>query len=833
MNPVVFVDSETKARTFAVQSGLEIEEVVLQQSPIVAKHDSEIQNLHSGESGFHFSLRPSLEDTLLQKLEKDSGREIIVAFDNDQRGDYWSWMINGYLSSASQQGRVCKRLRLQGLSRNLISEELDGAGEIPSADGAAYYIRTLFNWHLVSHLQRLLGTASGPAKLPLDYTSLTLLFLLAGRHNMTAPGVSKAGLQLQVKLSGGNGQLVMRMKEGPGAAVDGLIAEAVQVKNILAALAEQAFVLGKVRRKAWTACYPEPLDLSQVLHEGHRLLGMSPREVWVSLMKLYHGVEIDGVWAGLISDPYGKAGGKSDDLLSRIRKFLSDTYGESEIRVGKYDSTSILPLDPALSGDRLPGELGEKTVRLYDFIRSRALMSQMVSVEGDEVEAEVKAGSFLFSGHGMEVKKTGFLKEMKVDLDDFLHVFHGQLKEGQRVDVIEISPQAVSNPAADPYNLLSLLEELQDFSIVHSSTLPVVLQKMIEGEYFRVLSDGTLLCLENTKKVADTINRAFPKMQGINVSAYFEQTVAEVISGRKNIDFALKQFNQNFQMQGVSLLKKTRPSPVIPLGKRSGNIIKSPIEEEAGRPESSVINQQVEKIPESSDNESIDAEAARIQEEPEEAKLPEVVDDVGSEAPQPDVAEAQETEDVPVVEVEEGEEADISESPEQDVIEEDREGEPPELQSQVSSVASDDVVEEKVQALSEEALKHEDKNSAGAQEGRADVQCPLCGNDYLVVNRTSSDKLYYECPVSNCEFIAWARPHGISCPQCKSPYLVEKKGTDGEVVQCPKAGCRYEQPLSEESSTPSDKKKRVLVKRKKGSSGSVAKKRKVVVRRKR
>lgn len=845
MKPLVFVDSEAKARAMASQSGLEIEEVVLQESPLVATHDSAIKNLHMGESGFHFSLRPSSDNKFFQQLEINSAREIIVAFDNDPRGDYWSWMINGYLSSSDQQDRVCKRLRLHGLNRNLISAELDQPGEIPSSDGAAYYIRTLFNGHFVRHLQRLLGTASGPVNLSLDYTSLSILFLLAGRHNMTAPGASRAGLQLQVKLSDGNGQFVVRMKEGPGVAADGMIADVAQVKNILAELAEQTFVLGKVRRKAGTVDHPEPLDLAQLLHEGHRLLGMSPEEVWVSLMQLYHGVEVDGVWTGLISDPYGKAGERNGDLLACIRKFLSDTYGESEICGGKCDSKAILPLNPALSaGDRLPGELGEKTVRLYDLIRNRALMSQMISVEGNEIEAEVKAGSFLFSGHGMEVKKTGFLKEMKGDLDDFLHIFPGQLQEGQLVDVIEISPQAVSNPVADPYTLPSLLKELQDFSIAHSSTLPVVLQKMIEGGYFRVLFDGTLLCLENTKKVTDTINRAFPKMQGINLSAYFEQTVTEVISGRKDIDFALKQFDQNFQMQGVSLLKKTAPSPVIPRSKRSRNIIKSPIEEETGRPESSVINKHEGKISESSENEIFDSEVAQVQEGPDETKLPEVVKDASEESPPADAAEEEseepqaveavadshavdeETEDVPAVKEEERE----SGSSEQKAIEEEREEEPSEAQPQVSS---DDVVEEKVQALSE-ALEHEDKVSSEIPEGREDIQCPLCGNDYLLVKQTSSGKVYYECSVSNCEFIAWARPHGIFCPQCKSPYLVEKKGADGKILQCPKAGCRYEQPLgSGESSTPSGKKKKVLVKRKKGSSVAGAKKRKVVVRRKR
>jgi len=846
MKVLLFIDSEAKARTLAAQSDLEIEEVVLQESPLETRHDSAIKNLHMGESGFHFSLRSSSDNAFLQQLEKDPDREVLFAFDNDHRGDYWSWMINGYLSSNVRQGIVCKRLRLQGLQRDLVSAALKEPDAIPFADGAAYYIRSLFNGYLVRHMQRLLGTASGPGKLPLDYITLTTLFLLVDRHNLTAPGVARAGLQCQVKVSDGSGQFVVTVKEGPGVIASGLLADAAQVKNISGKLAGQTFVLEEIRGRSAAVRYAEPLNLANIFHEGKRLFTMSPGDVWSSLDKLYQGVELDGVWTGLISDPYGKANKSSGEILDKIRLFLNDTYGANEVDPGNCNPNAILPLQPYVNGDALHGEVSEKTAQLYGLIRSRAMMSQMKAPQGDMVELDIKAGDFVLTCQGIRVEQPGCLQENSQKEYDMLQLLSSQLHAGQSLELVEMGSQTAANPSANLYTLPVLFEELQDFSIVFSSTLPAILQKMIEGKYIRVLADGTLLCLENAKKVVETINRVFPKMQGLNLSAYFEQTVTEVISGRKNIDFALKQFNQNFQMQGVSLLKKTAPSPVIPRGKRSKNIIKSPIEEETGKPESSVISQYDGKKLESPENEILDSEAVQVQEEQNETTISETVGDASDEeAPESEVIEeealeqdvvesvadsgevAEEVEDVPAVLVEEKGEPKNSE---QKIIEEEQEEEAPELQSQVSS---DDVVEEKVQALSE-ALEHEDKVSAGIPEGREDIQCPLCGNDHLLVKQTSSDKIYYECPVSNCEFIAWARPYSIFCPQCKSPYLVEKKGGDGEMLQCPKAGCRYEQPLSNgASSTPLGKKKKVLVKRKKGSSGSGAKKRKVVVRRKR
>jgi DNA topoisomerase IA len=830
---LVFVDSESKAKTLSAQLDIEMEGVVVQEAPMVIRHDAAIGDLHTGKVGFRFAPSDSGKK-IKHMVHDDSGQDVIIAFDNDQRGDYWSWMIQGYLNSSGDENRVCKRVSLEGLQRDLLQAAMDKPADCPCSSGAAFYIRSLFNGCLVRHLQRLIGTSAGPANLPLDYTTLTILFLLAGRHNMIAPGTSPAGVKLLVKVSSNAGGFKVWLKNGPEVPDDGFITDSAQVKNILSELQGQTFVLESIKKKVSSVSIPEPLDLSTLLHDGHCLLGIQPGEVWGSLIQLYHGVEVDGVWTGLISDPYGNVNEGSGEILDQIRAFLNDAYGENGVEARECNPRVILPLQPNLTGDALRGVVTEKTAQLYELIRSRAMMSQMAAPHGDEMEVDVRAGDFVFTCHGMHVEQAGFLQENSHNEYDMLQLFSAQLQEGQSLEGIEMVPQAAANPSASQYTFLSLLEELADFSIVLSSRLPNILQKMVEGQYIRTLPDGTFLCLENTKKVVHTVNRAFPKMQGINLSAYFEQTVTEVISGRKNIDFALKQFDQNLQIHGVSFVKKTAPSPVIPRGKRSKNIIKSPVKDtpeiektaragdqqqyaESTQPaveESEVVEEgktqpgrEVEV--ESEEQEAVEAikELTREEEEAEDLSVGE-----RGEQKQPEALDSQD--------MQEREEEDVSESLEP-------EPEDTELQGVLEVPKEPEVVDTVIQS-------EEFTTSAPFQEEREDIPCPFCGNDYLLVKQTSADKIYYECSVSNCEFIAWARPHAIFCPQCKSPYLVEKKGAEGKILQCPKAGCRYEQPAaSEEKSAPAKKKKKVLVRRKKGSGAVGSKKRKVVVRRKR
>jgi ssDNA-binding Zn-finger/Zn-ribbon topoisomerase 1 len=60
--------------------------------------------------------------------------------------------------------------------------------------------------------------------------------------------------------------------------------------------------------------------------------------------------------------------------------------------------------------------------------------------------------------------------------------------------------------------------------------------------------------------MARLIDMVFPKMPGMNLVAYFVQTMDEVTSKRKDLDSAISQFDQALQMQSVSLKKGAKQS---------------------------------------------------------------------------------------------------------------------------------------------------------------------------------------------------------------------------------------------------------------------------------
>jgi DNA topoisomerase I len=73
------------------------------------------------------------------------------------------------------------------------------------------------------------------------------------------------------------------------------------------------------------------------------------------------------------------------------------------------------------------------------------------------------------------------------------------------------------------------------------------------------------------------------------------------------------------------------------------------------------------------------------------------------------------------------------------------------------------------------------------------VPCPQEGCEgVLVERRTRKGKTFYSCSnYPTCTFALWDKPLPQKCPQCDSPFLVEKQGKGGPTVRCPKKGCGY------------------------------------------
>jgi DNA topoisomerase-1 len=70
----------------------------------------------------------------------------------------------------------------------------------------------------------------------------------------------------------------------------------------------------------------------------------------------------------------------------------------------------------------------------------------------------------------------------------------------------------------------------------------------------------------------------------------------------------------------------------------------------------------------------------------------------------------------------------------------------------------------------------------------------------LVVRRSRRGRLFYGCSAyPDCTFTVWDRPVNRACPQCGSPFVLEKvTRRDGRIHYCHRQECAYREAVPHE-----------------------------------
>ena len=80
-----------------------------------------------------------------------------------------------------------------------------------------------------------------------------------------------------------------------------------------------------------------------------------------------------------------------------------------------------------------------------------------------------------------------------------------------------------------------------------------------------------------------------------------------------------------------------------------------------------------------------------------------------------------------------------------------------------------------------------------AEDHRSEVSGGTEGD--ISERRSKKGKTFYGCTrYPDCKFVAWGKPIAEKCPDCGSPYMIEKWLKAGPVWQCPNVECKHKQP---------------------------------------
>lgn len=575
---LIIVDSPAKGKVFEEYYEGKAATVVMAAPPVQPIHA-----VSGGRVTFKFNPLTTGKE-LIETILAFDGQEIYLALDGDPRSQYLGWLISHYIGEVSRGARSMKRLDPAGLRPEEIAEAAQFVVSVEEQQGFGFYARALFDAVLGRHLNRLIGTNRGPGNLPLQLNSLTTLFLLQDRELEIRMFTRTMKWQVVAELSFAGHRFTARLEEAYDVTVDGFVKDSAEARRVVEQMQGDVFEVDGVERSNLDIHPPAPYQLLELLHDAVVLCGIGPQELLGIVRKLHHGVEVKGKTRGLISSFYSSRNANTDEWILMLREQVTALFGENALGPGDIDLESgmIFPLYPELSAKDVAAGLNENEVKIYDLIRSRAIASQMKQACGENIRIEIGVGPeslFLASFHS--ITEQGFLKMYQGRYSDtFLTPCPlAAIEKGQELHCVELIPQETAGVPAERYTFETLFVDLADFSIAPDPVNIFMIQGMINAGYLSLSKDGYINPGKNIVQVTGIVNRAFPRMQGINLSAYIEQTIAEAVSGRKDLDYAVKQFEQTLMIQGKSLVKAKLPSQLKPRTRASSSIIKQPDEE--------------------------------------------------------------------------------------------------------------------------------------------------------------------------------------------------------------------------------------------------------------
>ncbi|MFH1147062.1 MAG: hypothetical protein V1736_05075 [Pseudomonadota bacterium] len=352
------------------------------------------------------------------------------------------------------------------------------------------------------------------------------------------------------------------------------------------------------------------------------------------------------------------------------------------------------------------------------------------------------------------------------------------------------------------YDKESLLSELGDIGLTEDEDLETAFQSLIQRKYMETDGNGHLLTNKPTMNMVQLLDHVFKGMAGLNLVAYFVQTLDEVVSGRKDLDSAAGQFHQTLQMKGVPLrISKKQPPPEEP---------PKPARAEA-KPEDSARISTEQQPP----------QPKRVKPQPvsPQAPAPHQVE-VGPEAPAHPPVHAEEIrrppemdEHVPPIAAEKepavqregagkileppgtGPDSTVIQAVPESAQKQAEETAAPRQTEQKTEPKYDHAEEEKADLSPDEHITITDDiiaNRIAAFEQDLSMACPICKTGKVQVQHTAKDKPFYICSSRDCNFISWGKPHYLPCPLCKNPFLIEVSEPGSDVVlKCPRATCHY------------------------------------------
>ncbi|MGA2185197.1 MAG: type I DNA topoisomerase [Bryobacteraceae bacterium] len=581
--------------------------------------------------------------------------------------------------------------------------------------------------------------------------------------------------------------------------------------NIVRQLEGAKYVVRSVNLREKKRNPVPPFITSTLQQEAARKLRFSVKRTMGLAQRLYEGVELGSEGStGLITYMRTDSTRVSQDALEEVRGLVATRYGPDfvpetpNVFKSKRDiqdaHEAIRPTSALRTPDEIAQYLQEDELKLYRLIWMRFVASQMMPAVFDQTTIELTAqgqdgATYLFRATGSTPKFKGFLevyeegKDQRDEEDEELKNRLPVVAEGEELRFRSIEPEQHFTEPPPRFTEATLVKELEADGVGRPSTYASILSTIQEREYVKK-EGGRFTPTELGMVVTDLLLESFSDLFDVTYTARMEEELDEIEEGKIDWRAMMAEFYQRFErdmdhaerhMTDIKRMEKPTDlvcdkcgKPMVIKWGKHGSFIAC-----TGYPECTNTRELTVDLP--------DVDTADLTEQDAD----EYCENCGRSmvlkkgrfgtfyacSGYPDCkttkrigATEQKKADVPLDEK-------CPQCGNHLVLKQGRFG-------------------EFTACSNYPACKYVKQKTIG-------VPCPNCSQGEVVERRSKRGKTFYGCNrYPDCDFVAWGKPMNEKCPDCGSPYLIEKWLKAGPVAQCPNAECKHKHPIEQPQPQP-------------------------------
>ncbi len=337
-----------------------------------------------------------------------------------------------------------------------------------------------------------------------------------------------------------------------------------EVRAILAELEGAAYRVEKVEKKERRRNPVPPFTTSKLQQEGGRKLGFTSRRTMAVAQSLYEGVDLkDEGTVGLITYMRTDSTRVSTEAQDEAREYIAQKYGADYVpakppvyasaKTAQEAHEAIRPTSVLREPDAIRHYLEPDQYKLYRLIWNRFVASQMNPAVIDQTAIDVRANRYTFRATGSVVRFPGFMavyledksEDQAPSEDDAGEAALPPLAEGDDLSLVRLDPKQHFTQPPPRFSEALLVKTLEEKGIGRPSTYAAIISTIQDRDYV-TKAENRFHPTELGVLINNLLVNHFPVVMDVAFTAKMEEELDKIEEGRMPWVDAVKDFYAPF-----------------------------------------------------------------------------------------------------------------------------------------------------------------------------------------------------------------------------------------------------------------------------------------------